>query len=223
MESGVEVRDDVESLERRLLRVGLDLHDGPLQDIAALGTDLHLFRSQLAGLLDGHPDAHRALGRIDDLAARLGALDVDVRKIGIAAEAGSLLDGPLSAALTEAAAAHTGRFAIELDLDDDLDAAELSDSQRIALIRVVQSALANVARHSGAPTARLTVTLTSAGLDAEIADDGCGFDTSRAAGKGRVGLAGMRERARLLGGTLQVASEPGRGTTVGLHLPRYPH
>jgi signal transduction histidine kinase len=221
VETGVEVSREVEALQRRLLRLGLDLHDGPLQDIAALGTDLHLFRSQLTGLLDGHPDAHRALGRIDDLVARLGALDAELREVGIAAEAGSVLHGSLSATLADVAGTYSDRFETELGLDDDLDDVELTDSQRIALVRVVQSALANVARHSGARRANVTVRSDENGVHAEVADDGSGFDVERALVTNRVGLAGMRERVRLLGGRFEVASEPGRGTTVRLHLPRY--
>jgi signal transduction histidine kinase len=216
-----ELCDELEAARRQLLRLGLDLHDGPLQDIAALGTDLHLFRTQLGALLDGHEQARRATGRIDDLFARLSALDADLREIGISAEAGSLLHGPLSGALVDAADAYTDVFETTLDLDDGLDDAELTDSQRIALIRVAQSALANVAQHSGASYAQLRVSVTKRGLEAEIADNGRGFNPATETPPGCVGLAGMRERTRLLGGEFTVESEPGRGTTVRLVLPPY--
>ncbi len=220
-----ELCHELESARRQLLRLGLDLHDGPLQAIAALGTDLHLFRSQLASLLEDETTAARALGRIDDLVARLSGLDAELREIGISAEAGSLLRGSLSGALADSADAYTEFVDVTLDLDERLDEAAATDSQRIALIRIAQSALANIARHSRASCASLVVRVTAVGLLAEIADDGCGFDvdeaTRRAATHGRVGLSGMRERVRLLGGTLDVASRPGHGTTIRVSLPHF--
>jgi signal transduction histidine kinase len=116
-------------------------------------------------------------------------------------------------------------FETTLDLDDRLDEAELTDSQRIALIRVVQSALANVARHSGAATAAIEIRVAPEGLRATVSDDGCGFDVDdalrAAADRGCVGLGGMRERVRLLGGEFAVASARGEGTAIRIVLPRF--
>jgi signal transduction histidine kinase len=91
-----------------------------------------------------------------------------------------------------------------------------------AVYRVVQEALNNAAKYAvpqGA--ARVSVTLQRSGPELRVAveDDGPGFDVVRALASGRLGLLGMRERAELVGGTLQVESAPGEGTTVFLRVP----
>ena len=84
--------------------------------------------------------------------------------------------------------------------------------------RIVQEALANAARHSGAALARVSITAVDDRLEVVIADDGAGFDASEVSDSG-IGLAGMLERARLLGGRLAIESSPGAGTRVTLSLP----
>jgi two-component system NarL family sensor kinase len=95
----------------------------------------------------------------------------------------------------------------------------LQPAAEVALFRIVQEALANAARHSRAR--RVDVTLARAGEELEItvADDGDGFDAASSPDPGSFGLMGMGERARLAGGSLEVTSRPGEGTTVRVRLP----
>jgi signal transduction histidine kinase len=101
----------------------------------------------------------------------------------------------------------------------------LSDSQRIVLYRGVQEALANIARHSGAATATIRVRSRAGGVTVTVSDDGRGFDSARvlpeAARRGRLGLVGIAERARLLGGFVVVQSVRGEGTAVKIVLPAW--
>ncbi|MDE3196639.1 MAG: histidine kinase, partial [Acidobacteriota bacterium] len=92
----------------------------------------------------------------------------------------------------------------------------LPDPVRTAVYRLVQEALQNVARHSKATHARIAVARTAAGLNLTVEDDGAGFDPSRTRG---LGLLGMEERVRQLGGRLEVQSAVGKGTTVRASLP----
>jgi signal transduction histidine kinase len=92
-------RSLVESSERRLVRLGFDLHDGPMQDIAALAQDLRFFRSQLAPYLEDAAEAERILGRVDDLEARLVTLDRDLRDLARS------LDAPIPQCLCDLAVA----------------------------------------------------------------------------------------------------------------------
>jgi signal transduction histidine kinase len=86
--------------------------------------------------------------------------------------------------------------------------------------RIVQEALTNVARHAAVKTARVRLIVEGEALRLQIQDDGRGFDVAAAlAGTERAGLAGMRERAALLGGALQIDSHPGAGTLVLAVLP----
>jgi PAS domain S-box-containing protein len=98
----------------------------------------------------------------------------------------------------------------------------LSDGAELALFRIAQEALNNVRKHSGASAVELTVDFRG-GLAMTIADNGRGFElpgsTSDLAECGKLGMMGMQERTRLLGGTLSIDSEPGAGTTVVVTVP----
>jgi signal transduction histidine kinase len=101
----------------------------------------------------------------------------------------------------------------------------MTPSQKIAVIRVVQEALANIREHTDAKHVEIRVTESRGHVQAQIRDDGEGFTVARtlldAAKRGRLGLVGSSERLRLLGGTFDVQSKPGGPTTVSLSLPRW--
>ncbi|MFD7256935.1 sensor histidine kinase [Streptomyces sp. NPDC059874] len=103
---------------------------------------------------------------------------------------------------------------------------ELPTPYEVALLRIAQSALANVVRHARADRAEITLTFMDASVTLDIVDDGQGFDPSSAAsgaghghGDGGFGLPAMRSRAETLGGLFTVESDPGQGTAVAVTLP----
>jgi signal transduction histidine kinase len=101
-----------------------------------------------------------------------------------------------------------------------LPAGRLSDELETTIFRVVQEALTNVARHSGSPTAHVMVMVEDRQIVAEIADRGRGFDIEAVrARQNSLGLVGITERARLVGGSLEIISIPGRGTRVHATFP----
>lgn len=109
------------------------------------------------------------------------------------------------------------RYGLTVDLSASGNLESLPDQHRTCVYRVVQEALTNVARHSRAGRIGVAVTGTEATLEVSISDNGVGFDTlSRSAG---LGLRGIEERARELGGTLQIHSGKGVGTTLRIVLP----
>jgi signal transduction histidine kinase len=214
----------VEAAERRLARLGFDLHDGPVQEIMALGAELRLFREQLRRVLGSHRHAPIVLGRVDDLEARLTALDGELREVARSLESPTVLRTPLPDLLRHEVAELEARgFSVELRLSGDLEA--LTPSQAIALLRVVQEALANVEAHSGASSATVSVSAGFDELRAEVIDDGRGFEVEstlvQAARGGRLGLVGMSERVRLLEGRLDVESRPGGPTRIAAAIPRW--
>jgi signal transduction histidine kinase len=215
----------VESSERLLVRLGFDLHDGPMQDIAALAHDVRFFRTQLAPYVEHVPDADRLLGRIDDLDARLVALDRDLRDIARSLDAPALSQMPFTDALSHVLGDFERKTGVDVERSESGDFADMTSSQRIALLRVVQEALNNVHEHSGARRARVAVTAGRAGVTAEVVDKGTGFDVEdrlvKAARAGRLGLVGMGERIRLLGGKLEIDSTPGGPTRVLARIPRW--
>jgi len=94
----------------------------------------------------------------------------------------------------------------------------LDPDVELAAYRTTQEALSNVDRHSGADHATVTLEFTTAGLRLEVEDDGLGFDP-RLPGSDGLGLAGMRERAEIVGGSLEIVSEIDMGTRVVLSVP----
>ncbi|MEU3469302.1 sensor histidine kinase [Streptomyces sp. NPDC006687] len=97
---------------------------------------------------------------------------------------------------------------------------ELPTPYEVALLRIAQSALANVVRHARAGRAEITLTFMDSSVTLDVVDDGRGFDPDRApSGDGGFGLPAMRARAESLGGLFTVESGPGQGTAVAVTLP----
>ena len=212
--------------DRRLTRLGFDLHDGPLQELLLLGEDMRMFREQLAAVLGERDEARLLCGRLDDLEARSVALERGLRQISRAAGASTPTDRPLVDAVHELTEAFTTRTGIVPAVRLEGGQASMSASQRIALLSVVGEALNNIREHSRTVTeVEVSIRLGAEGVGARVSDDGCGFDVEAAllgaARRGRIGLAGIYERVRLLDGECVVESKPGGPTTVSLKLPRW--
>jgi len=215
----------VQAGERRLTRIGFDLHDGPLQEIAALAADLRLFRAQAGALgLEGGPSDVLA-GRLDDFDARLVEVDRDLRELANSLESPSMISRPLAEQLRRHAAALERQAGMNVSVEVRGDVDALTPSQRLAVARLVQEALTNVREHSGARSVSVRVAAGPTHTEAVVADDGRGFEVERtlvrAARRGRLGLVGMAERVRLLGGGLDVESRPGGPTTIAATIPRW--
>jgi signal transduction histidine kinase len=90
---------------------------------------------------------------------------------------------------------------------------------------MIQEALANVREHSGASSVEVRLSARRSAIEVRIVDDGMGFEVERALAKaaqrGRLGLVGMGERVRMLGGTFEIESAPGGPTTLTVTLPRW--
>jgi signal transduction histidine kinase len=138
----------------------------------------------------------------------------------------SILDDlGLPAAVTRHAqeAARLHGLAVHVRIEG-LEADPLPPLLQTTVYRVVQEALTNVARHAGARSMSVRLVRDEATVELRVQDDGIGFDpmvpVEAAAGdRRRLGLQGMRERAALLGGSLEVESQPGAGTTITAHFP----
>jgi signal transduction histidine kinase len=136
----------------------------------------------------------------------------------------------LRGSLEHYAAEFERRFAIKVDLAFSGSPSELTADSAVALFRIVQESLTNVARHAQAH--HVSIVLSVNGDDQDhlgeqtlvIEDDGLGFDVketlSRRAEKGNLGIFGIEERIRLLGGSCQIESTPGQGTALYVRIPR---
>ncbi len=210
-------RELVAAGERRLVRLGYDLHDGPLQELVALAEELRLAGEQVARVV---PEEYRGrvAGRFADLHARLASLDESLRQVVHSVRATTATARPVPEAVRAELRSLERASGIETELEVDGDLSELSDSQKIVLFRVVQEALSNVRKHSGARQVTVAIRCTRSFVSLSVADDGCGFDPRQPASD-RLGLAGISERVRLLGGVVELETAPGEGTTVRVTLP----
>jgi signal transduction histidine kinase len=201
--------------DRRLRRLAYDLHDGPLQELVALAEEIRFAAGQIDGVV---PEADRARvrGRFQDIEARLGALEESLREIAHGGRVASSVREPLEELVrAELTALEETDIAVDFNSEGDFD--DLTDSQRIVLLRVVQEGLTNVRKHSGASSVSVVLSGTEGATELTISDDGRGFDV-RSLGQGRLGLAGVLDRVKLLGGEVKIESTPGDGTTVWVRL-----
>ena len=208
---------------RQLARLRFDLHDGPQQDIILLAEDMRLLATQLHAVLEGNPNRDRVVGHLEDLQARLTALDGDLRRASAQLESPFLPDGSFADALDELLTAFSARSELGVEKIIQGDFEVLSDSQQITLLALITEALSNVREHSGATRAWVAVTIDAGGVEASVRDDGTGFDPERelirAARDGHLGLVGMHERVQMLGGDTSITSQPGGPTVISARLP----
>jgi signal transduction histidine kinase len=191
-----------------------------------LAEDLRMFRDQLATVIDDPASRERMLGRVDDLEARLVALEGDLRRISGSLLSPFLLPDSLPDAVAQVAEALTERTQIEPEIKFEGELTELSDSQQIAVLALIREALSNIREHSDAEHVTITLSRGRDGVNATVTDDGRGFDPEtalvRAARSGHLGLVGMHERVRMLGGQTKIDSRPGGPTVISLSLPAWP-
>jgi signal transduction histidine kinase len=216
--------------ERMLGRMGLDIHDGPTQQLSVALLEVQLLEADLADAEDGGlpaPDTLRpALGRIYETVG--GALHEMRELIGHLRPA-QFEDRRLSDILQDAVTAFAARADCEVatEWDGEFAVNGVSITQRITLYRILQETLTNAQRHGRATAITVRVREDESGVLMEVADDGAGFDPDAVQRRrpgmplARFGLYGMRDRAQILGGSFDVTSEPGSGATVRVFLPRW--
>ncbi|MFP5327379.1 MAG: GAF domain-containing sensor histidine kinase [Acidimicrobiia bacterium] len=208
----------IDAQESERARVARDLHDQIGQSLTSVLLGLRLVDGSLS---NEAPDVHDARTHTDEVRALVAhALD-EVRQLAFELRPTVLDDVGLVAAVRRLAGDLSERFGVPIDLDLDAvdDEARLPSEIETVVYRIVQEALTNVARHAEATRASVEIAVNGDGVSVMIIDDGVGF----AVGPGplrSLGLAGMNERASLVGGRLDVASTPGEGTTVVLEVPR---
>lgn len=205
--------DAVQTEERN--RLAREIHDTIAQDLSAIAFQLEAAEALLSDAAD--PDRARR-----SVTAALGltrnALD-EARRSVLDLRAAPLEGRTLSAALAALAAeADAGNApAITFEAVPPVPG-KIPPAVEVGLYRIAQEALQNALRHAGATRVMLRLDVAPDRICLRIEDDGRGFATEDAAGS-RFGLLGMRERARLLGGTLQIESAPGAGTRITAEIP----
>jgi PAS domain S-box-containing protein len=200
------------AIEEERRRMATDLHDGVGQVLSRLRSDLKELRDDLTGSTGSEP-------RLDELAAIVDDTVGDVRHIANQLRPDALDKHGLGPALEWLCTEFDRRSGIACTLAAATGEIPLAPERAVLVYRILEEALTNVSRH--APGSRATVTVGRSGdvLRFEVVDDGPGFDPGSTESTEALGLAGMRERASLLGGRLGIRSGNGSGTVVQVDVP----
>lgn len=195
-------------------RIGMDLHDGIIQSIYAVGLTLEharlLVKEDPLGMLQR---IEQAISDLNSTIRDIRAYILDLRPRQLHNE--NLMQGIRR--LVQEFRANT-LLAVNLQGADD-EMATLPDTQSVALFHICQEALANIAKHARARSVTITLWLSVDRALMEISDDGRGFDPEKMQLTIGHGLSNMHTRARNVGGDVEISSEPGMGTTILAWVP----
>lgn len=203
--------------EEERKRLARELHDETVQDLIALGHRVEMARRAL------ERDPAQVAERLDELKALIHETVTDVRRFTRALRPIYLEDLGLLPALEMLVHDIATKANIEAEFHVSGPARRLPEELELTVYRIAQEALSNVVQHARASRVDVGLRFTAGEVTLEIVDDGQGFDVpdrpEELARAGHFGLLGMRERAALVGGRLELASVPGQGTRVAAHLP----
>jgi signal transduction histidine kinase len=203
--------DALRLVERERSRIGLELHDGLTQDVAAA-------RMRLESLLSSEKvPAGPVRASLSDVLDLLRRAEGEARRVILGLSSPTLDEVGLAGAISQLTADQPNGGP-KIEVISGMPSARLDPRLENTVYRIVQEAVTNIRRHSRADRAEVRLNLLSDRFQIVVQDWGVGFDPARVEGQ-RFGLKGIRERARLLGGRAQVDSGPGKGTRIVVDLP----
>jgi PAS domain S-box-containing protein len=201
----------IRAQEEERNRIARELHDSLNQKLALLCVDLEEFSQ-----------THEYLGvsqQLNALSLRLQDASADVHGLSHRLHPSKLDHLGLLPAVRSLCRELSGRRGLQIELVGDKSLGQLDKDLALCAYRVIQEALSNAIKHSGALTARVQVKCRKHVLYLLVTDSGKGFSLEVAKLKGRLGLVSMEERLRLANGKLIVRSRPNRGTQIEARIP----
>jgi signal transduction histidine kinase len=198
--------------EQERLRIAREIHDDLGQALTALKMDI-------IGLIEKTKPSPEIRPMVDRILRTVDATVTAVQRISSELRPGVLDDLGLYAAIEAEALLFEERTGIECELSLPDDAPDIDKSSGVAIYRIVQEALTNVARHSNAGRVEIRIRQRTNIMFLEIRDDGRGITPAELANASSLGLAGIRERADMIGATALIEGVPGRGTIVSIRIP----
>jgi PAS domain S-box-containing protein len=200
-----------QEMERR--RIARELHDDLSQNLALLSVELELLGRQPP------KPADPLNGRMQELSGRVKQLASSVHGLSHQLHPPKLDQLGLAAAVRSLCKDLTGGHGVPIEFMPGKPTDQVPEDAALCLYRIVQEALRNIIKHSGARRARVELNGGADTIELRIVDDGTGFDPRLVDGKGGLGLLSMRERLRLVGGTIAIDSRPGAGTRIDVRVP----
>ncbi len=195
-------------------RIGMDLHDGIIQSIYAVGLTLEHARLLVK------EDPQGMLQRIEQAISDLNSTIRDIRAYILDLRPRQLRNENLMQGIRRLIQEFRANTLLTVNLQgSDEEMAVLGEAQAVALFHICQEALANIAKHARARTVNITLWLSAERALMEISDDGRGFDPENIQMTIGHGLSNMHTRARNAGGDVEITSEPGNGTTILAWVP----
>lgn len=204
---------DLGILEERE-RIGMDLHDGVIQSL--YGVNLNLEECGAAARED--PDF--VVNQIERSINDLGKVIRDIRGYIFHLRPAAFTGTSIGDAVADLVREVQVNTLIDVELEVDPAASELEEHVAENIFHIVQEALANVAKHSRATRAQVSIQVVDGLLALIVRDNGRGFETSTRVGVGHRGLGNMSDRARAIGATLDIDTGAGRGTTIRIREKR---
>ncbi len=210
-----------EGQETERARLARELHDGPVQDLIALG-----HRAEMGQRLAERGQIEEACSLLSELRQAQRETVEELRRIIGALRPAYLEDLGFLPALEMLVRRAARRTDARVHLSKEGTVRRLPPAVELAAYRIAQEALNNAIQHAHADDIAIHVNFTAEGLGLSVTDDGLGFDLPPRPDVftrvGQFGLMGMRERATLLGGSFHVNTAPGEGTQVTAHIPAQP-
>jgi signal transduction histidine kinase len=202
--------------EEFLRRIAADLHDGPAQTLAFALMRFDELAASCGTCSRSGGMASPDLPKIRD--ALRASLD-DLRSVAAGLGVPGIAELSLAETVQRAVRNCERQFAIKVETDIGALPAAAALATKITVYRLLQESLSNSARHAPGGSPQVRVWQTGGQICLEIIDQGAGFDPQAVAHSGRLGLAFMQERVRLLGGTFGLVTAPDRGTHICVYLP----
>jgi len=206
---------DIQESERR--QFSRELHDRVGQNLTALGIDLDILKTQLSG--NGN-EAFRS--RLNDAAALLESTAGSIENVMSELRPPMLDDYGLLPALQWYANEFSSRTGIQVDVEGDERIERLTQASEIALFRITQEALNNVAKHAHAGRVHITLARSGTRFIMSVSDDGVGLDAGSNSVSSRrpgLGMVTMRERTQAVGGQFEIGAASGHGTRIVVRIP----
>jgi PAS domain S-box-containing protein len=199
--------------EEERSRIARELHDDLSQRMA-------IVQMGLVGLKRAETDlSSEAEGQLNDLLRLLSELSSDLHDLSHQLHPAALANFGLVHCLKSFSMEFSTQHKVTVRFYHEVTT-QIPYAIALCLFRIVQEALRNVVKHSGAAEANIELSGHIRGIDLRISDSGCGFDIDSGKQTSGLGLASMRERVRLCRGHLSVESQPAHGTSIHVHIPR---